>query len=462
MHLQCLEIEGYRSFDQKQSIKFAIPNNGKGSGLTLIVGPNNVGKTTFIEALSLYKGKSITQNEKREGLAPKIRVSLIGAENEISDYICETAHGGSEVLCKGTPPKFGFIPSRRHWDTNFTGSGTLGNLNPHSALQTCRGNKQDIKLANFLSAINSDEELKKKFDSLLTKLVPDFKNWTIDEDRAGKFVRYDSENGKHESTYLGDGIISLFRICAHLVIEENCPLIIDEPELSLHPISQKSLSNFLSEIATKRQVIICTHSPYFASWEDFINGAVFIRINKVKGMSKTFCLNHEAEYCKHLQSDSDYQRPQLLDLVSKEILFSERILFVEGQEDVGIIKKYLKDTQRNVNFDIFGYGVGGHSNMGSFIKMAKDLGLSKIAALYDNDKKAQESYEKDKGLYSGKDISFYKLLTEDIRDKDQEKCEECGKIYKEEKTGTFKGDKIKDNSKLGFEELINSIITFME
>lgn len=47
-----LTISGYRGFGNEQTIKFAIPDNTKaGSGLTIITGANNTGKTTIIESI---------------------------------------------------------------------------------------------------------------------------------------------------------------------------------------------------------------------------------------------------------------------------------------------------------------------------------------------------------------------------------------------------------------------------
>jgi hypothetical protein len=47
--------------------------------------------------------------------------------------------------------------------------------------------------------------------------------------------------------------------------------LIDEPELDLHPQMQKKLALLLSEEAKTRQIIVCTHSPYFINWEDYLN-----------------------------------------------------------------------------------------------------------------------------------------------------------------------------------------------
>ena len=44
-------IKGYRGFATDQRVRFAVPTGAVGSGLTVLVGPNNGGKSSVIEAL---------------------------------------------------------------------------------------------------------------------------------------------------------------------------------------------------------------------------------------------------------------------------------------------------------------------------------------------------------------------------------------------------------------------------
>ena len=55
MYIKDLSMEGFRGFSKKRKIKFAVPNGtDEGSGLTVLVGPNNGGKSTIIEAIHLF------------------------------------------------------------------------------------------------------------------------------------------------------------------------------------------------------------------------------------------------------------------------------------------------------------------------------------------------------------------------------------------------------------------------
>jgi predicted ATP-dependent endonuclease of OLD family len=57
MSIVTLAISGLRGFASDQTLSLAIPNGKPGSGLTVLVGPNNGGKSTVIEAF-----KALTSN----------------------------------------------------------------------------------------------------------------------------------------------------------------------------------------------------------------------------------------------------------------------------------------------------------------------------------------------------------------------------------------------------------------
>lgn len=59
MSIKRLTIEGLRGFSDEANINFAIPDNvTPGSGLTILVGPNNSGKSTVIEAIHLLNSNN--------------------------------------------------------------------------------------------------------------------------------------------------------------------------------------------------------------------------------------------------------------------------------------------------------------------------------------------------------------------------------------------------------------------
>jgi ribosomal protein S18 acetylase RimI-like enzyme len=58
MPITRIELLGYRGFRQRGAIDFAVSNGTRGSGLTLITGPNNAGESCVLECLRARAGES--------------------------------------------------------------------------------------------------------------------------------------------------------------------------------------------------------------------------------------------------------------------------------------------------------------------------------------------------------------------------------------------------------------------
>ncbi len=458
--LKNLSIEHYKGFFEKETIAFAQQNGKTGSGLTLLVGPNNTGKTTAIEALLINTDKKFKESERHGNNPPIITFETINDTTVFTNI-----DNGSQVSLGNSKEHgiiFELIPSRRYWDTY---SGSIQNLNQFAAASSQQNirNAGGMETASILKTINKDTSLKERFNKLLKVVMPHLTNWTIDSNDQNDYVKYMTPTASHQTSLLGDGVISIFRICAHLVSDEkNRVLIIDEPELSLHPTAQKALAKIISKASANRQVVVCTHSPHFANWNDLINGANFARLNKLNDQKCTVSiLDSNQEYSTFISKNLlEYQKPQLLDTAAKEILFADSILFVEGQEDVGLIRKWLAENNIDTNFEIFGYGVGGYSNMNLFLQMASDLKINKVAALYDEG--VNDIYQNDKNTYEkSHNYHFEKLPTNDIRDK-VNSCKKCddGSLVK---TGCFDASgSIKTEQKATFEQIMGRIISYFK
>ncbi len=260
----------------------------------------------------------------------------------------------------------------------------------------------------------------------------------------------------------GEGYLSVILIAIHLseYADGVKALVIDEPELSLHPQAQKRLAKLLAEKAKTRQIIICTHSPYFVRWEDYINGAHFVRLskNKKRCIIKWISANAHGENEWKPVGFTDVKKPHQWDAVAKEIMFSEKVLFVEGQEDVGYIKKYFEGT---CDFDIFGYGVGGCGNFKHYLELAKKLGIEKCAVLFDNcyckgkHTKHCETSQLEKLQTSFPNVKYVQLKTHDIRDKEERSDEAV--------PGTFdEKHKLKTDQKVHFEAIMAKLKNHFE
>lgn len=82
--------------------------------------------------------------------------------------------------------------------------------------------------------------------------------------RPGYSVMMTTDQAKYSEAFAGSGEFAVFLLVHELKNAPNgCLLLLDEPEISLHPGAQKNLQHYLIQqcLRKKLQVVICTHSP---------------------------------------------------------------------------------------------------------------------------------------------------------------------------------------------------------
>src|SRR5580765_8355105 len=77
VYLANLRIGYFRGFLDPQEITFAVPNKTNGSGLTILVGPNNVGKSTVIEALRTVIAPPQFMDRRERHVDQAVRISMV-------------------------------------------------------------------------------------------------------------------------------------------------------------------------------------------------------------------------------------------------------------------------------------------------------------------------------------------------------------------------------------------------
>jgi predicted ATPase len=409
IYLSKLSIEHFRGILEKQELQLALPTGGAGSGLTILVGPNNVGKSTIIEALrSVVSPPSLIDRRERH-IDRALRISITDTENRFRE-ITNPGMGPNIVASGNAHPdsrRLRYIPSRRSW-THRTSNPNM-ELGDYWTQRAANGRVEDPHLISRLNSFPPEE--KRAFQAALEQLAPQLLGWKIEYSDGFTYLEYTTVNGAtHTADLFGEGIASLFRIVLALYDPEESLVVIDEPELSLHPQAQKRLARFISDKAKDRQIILCTHSPYFVSWKDLAAGASVYRLRQDRDGIQANHLSADAVSSLSKLS-SDWQKPQLLDAVAKEIFFADEALFLEGQEDVSLIGRFIEE-ENLPSIQLFGYGVGGSKNTAAFLAMATELKIP-CGALFD--RTSTEDYEKARKQFP--QIRIELLPTDDIRDK---------------------------------------------
>lgn len=423
-----LSIVGLRGFGKEQLINFAVPNNNAGSGITFLVGANNSGKTTIIEALRSFNCDPNSppnfserkRNKKCEGGKVHLKVML---DNNDVITIDSTNHGGSPttlsqngVVAKGHKSLLSIytLQSRRYVEYEFHKNST----NREQYLQNQHRNihNRSASLYDFGSRLFAMYEKKQDFDKLLQNVLGYDLTWTIEQSENGQyFIKFTVGGQDHSSEGLGDGIWSIFTICDALYDSKPGDMIvIDEPELSLHPAYQKKTLKLIKEFSKDRQIVISTHSPYFIDIQSLIAGA---------NLHRTF-KNNQGDIEVHQLSDeaksslsgflNDLNQPHTFGTEAKELFFMEdNIILVEGQEDVIMYSRAAEMVSIELQGNFFGWGAGGAPKIPKVLKILDDLGYRKVVVIFDGDKSAdKEQIEKQYSQYQ-----YLIISTADVRDK---------------------------------------------
>ena len=322
---------------------------------------------------------------------------------------------------------------------------------------------------NGLFEIIENPKSSKEFNNLLKQILGYNLSWTVDLSNTGDYYVKINNNGDHDSDGLGEGLVSLlFLVEALLNSSPDKLLVIDEPELSLHPQFQRNLLDIILEKSEESQILYATHSPEMVSIEAILNSGTLCRVENQGNGSKIHKLDLDSDTRKFLENSiENIPNPHVLGYDARSCFFVEdRLVIVEGQEDVVLLKKalVLLGIEKKINF--FGFGAGGAGNIQHIVKILSSLGFERICCLYDRNEK--DALDKTKKLFPKKEFPHYDfelLNANDIRDKVcrfYDNCKnrrdgcECKSCYMKE--GIFDKDhEIKSKYEDIFKSLLNRI-----
>ena len=456
--LKKILINGLRGFGECKEIEFSLPNNIPGSGLNMIVGPNNSGKTTIVEAIKCYncEAKRISFSEGKRNIKNhyKIEINYFDENNKTLELRSDE-NNGSQVIINGeiTKNKIPYVlPSRRYVEYNMNNSSDyLSDRNNYSSSLMQYSKNRTSSLNQFEQRIFKWQKSKEKFDKYLKQIIVEPFDWIIEQNDSGSYyikIIFSNNLIYHTREGIGDGYWSIFTIIDALYdSKENDIIVIDEPELSLHPAFQKRLIDLLEFFSKDRQIIITTHSPYLISLNAIINGGNLIRTHKDENGNILIGMIDDKDRLFIKSIVNDLNNPHILGIEAKELFFIEdNVIITEGQEDVVIYSKICKKLNIELKANLFGWGAGGADNICKVLHLLQNLGYKKVTAIYDGDKKKQ--YESSVVEYS--DYNILLLFKDDIRDKKE--ILQKGKEGVTDVSGNIKEDNIDK-----FINFINSI-----
>jgi predicted ATPase len=422
MSIKSLLIHGLRGFASAQQLPLAIPNGELGSGLTILVGPNSSGKSTVIEAfraLSFADPPSFTEGRRNRQAGHRVKIR---AEHSTSEHLelATVKEGGSESSF--TPehrPVWAdrtifVLPSRRYFAPYFSRS-TSNRQNYISGYgsQAQRG----AAINHFAYRLfHVQKNARKAFDEVLAEIMSPVPAWSIEQSDAEQhYIKLDVGGAHHSSEGMGEGLISLlFIVDALYDSKESDIIVIDEPELSLHPALQRKVAALINKYSATRQIIIATHSPYFTDFQSLINGGSLSRISTGNLGSIISTVARET-----IDSISgllkNIYNPHVLGLNAREVFFlDDGVILTEGQDDVALYNDVAEQVGVKIDADFYGWGVGGADNMRFIAQLLCDLGFKRVAGILDGDR----AHMLDGLREEFKSYVFEAIPAKDIRTKD--------------------------------------------
>ena len=456
--IKSVKINGLRGFGEENNISFSLPNGKLGSGLNFIVGPNNTGKTTIIEALRLhnidnnYFGTiTFSEGKRNKNNNSIINIEFVDENDDVSIIRTLPEGGSSTETINCNKDDIAYCLSSRRYSDYYMNSNSNFDRNSFSISHIVNTKNRTSTIMNYESRIFDWQKNKNKFDKILKDILGKDFDWTIEQEDNGNYyikVLFNNKTISHTREGMGDGYWSIFTIVDTLYdFEENKTIIIDEPELSLHPSLQKKVINYLEDYSKTRQIIIATHSPYFISIKALINGGNLIRTFKDEKYNIHTGSIDELDRKFFDEVSKDINSPHVFGLDGRELFFlTDHITITEGQEDVVIISKLCNDLNITTNFNLFGWGAGGYAKIKKVLHLLQNLKFRKVTAIYDGDQKKEFLEVKE----SYPNYNFIILPKDDIRAKNE-------KNNKAKEGITFENGRIKMEYKDYFINLMNSI-----
>ena len=178
-------------------------------------------------------------------------------------------------------------------------------------------------------------------------------------------------------------------------------IIIDEPEIHLHYQFQFEYLKILENLADEQgvQYIIVTHSEGFIS-------------NKTIGHVKRFSLNEERNSVV-CNPDIREDQKKLIEILNNtqaaRVLFLDKVLLVEGQDDEYFFRAAIKILHREASQYITVYGVNGERSIFSFKSFFESFGL-KVYFVKDLDTTKTDFY---RGFYKSQNKSLPPVKTDE-------------------------------------------------
>ena len=265
-----LNLRGLRKFSDDMELKFSFP-------LTIIVGKNGSGKTTIMKAIKLLPSNSAPMDEFFE-----TAIDDGGFQNAEISYLVDDEFlqykrlGPNKWGVEGTLPSNLYVSDVQ--TKTMVGAIDKSLLYDNIGKKTKRSQQIEyiIKQSKKLKQNIMDNSQRKQRYNLGSEAIATI-NFILQEDlHSVEVIKHKYYSGTWGTSYIfndgnqyceynaGSGefvVASIIDRIQH--IPDHALLLLDEPEISLHPGAQRRLLHYILGVIKRKkiQVIITTHSP---------------------------------------------------------------------------------------------------------------------------------------------------------------------------------------------------------
>ncbi|ELY5879447.1 AAA family ATPase [Cronobacter sakazakii] len=282
-----------------------------GPGITTLVGPNGSGKTRALRAIKLK-----LMNENR-----------ITVQNRKVHFLSAGRCSPFESFRSSSESPHGVISSD-------AAIGNVGYVDLWWDYESVTGD---------LMVLDRRPDLKLKIEARLQQLFD--RSVELKWSQNGMTIRITSVTGGdgYAANHEASGILQVVALLSAIHNDEIGALIIDEPEISLHPQHQAFLLEEMELVAgdpndpKKKLIIIATHSPSM------------LPLRRIEELSKIIFFNSAQQIPAQISKNADILRSKKLaaliarlSATHRTAMFAEHVLLVEGPSDEIIVTQLAR------------------------------------------------------------------------------------------------------------------------
>ena len=168
----------------------------------------------------------------------------------------------------------------------------------------------------------------------------------------GRVAKLDVDNFIAQAN--GSGIREALRLMINIELENPAILLIEEPEIHLHPSLETTLMRYLKTKSTDAQVFLTSHSTNFIDSGDY-STIQFVR-KDAHTKSTLLTIDQAADLL-----------PDELGLRLSSLFMYEKLVFVEGASDEDVLREWASITKFNLSRANVGFiTLGGSRNIHHF------------------------------------------------------------------------------------------------